>query len=379
MDISVNEPTLTTSFIAVFFYCIGISSNIGFLRNPLLFSLNVSGINKIKLLFLGLLLSLLCIDGDFFHMISVIQNYSFNGGYNYGEPVYGDIAYFVDRNYILFRIVVWGSAFSFFLLTAKRFDISIYQAGVYLFMAFSYIFCYARVSLGMALFYYGISFFLKPSNNKIIGYFFGTIMIYFSNMFHSSIVVLIAMSAIVFVPINKKILFVCLLLSPIILSLLQDLFLTIASNADEMENTGQASRISRYSQEENTGTIINFSNPGVAFHTLLMYCSFYIPLFNIIKTMFKTRLIKDPLWSSKICKLCIAIVYLSSIFIFMSIGSRVLFYRILFMSMFPICLLVLYLYNNGYFSKQEFRLCLYSGIAFNFVRIVYGFYGQLIK
>lgn len=331
----------------------------------------------ITFLFLGMFISCFCVDGDFFRLMPIIQNYDFTiGAYNYGEPVYGIIALLTHCNYLWFRIIVWGGAFLIFCLTARRFNIDVYKSSIYLYACFPVIFCYARVTLCMAIYFLGLSFFCKPLDKKYFGYIIGILLFYASTFFHNSSYVMLLMTIAIWAPINKKTLFLFVVLMPLIIRFAQNAFLDLASMSDSFENEGFADRINRSANSENVARGLDISNPGVFLHTLLQYVSFYVPLFYVAKTVlgndYSYAIGQEYI---KLFKVMIAFVLLSTIFLFFEQGSFVMYYRVLFMSMIPLCLLVVYLYNNGYMLLADYQKCLWSGVLFTSVRIIYCFYG----
>ena len=110
-----------------------------------------------------------CMHGDFFHMMERVHHeFSFvRNAYNVGEPIYVDIARLVDRNYFLFRIVVWGGAFWIFIRTVIRLNIQPTIAALILFTIYVSLFAYARVTLAMAVYFYGLSFLCVTYKHKI--------------------------------------------------------------------------------------------------------------------------------------------------------------------------------------------------------------------
>lgn len=107
---------------------------------------------------------------DWFSYQQMVWNYDFsNGATNYGEPVYGYIARFTERNYLLFRLIVWGGAFLCALQAFKRMRINVNMAAFMLIAAFLLRFNYARASLGMAIYFLGLSFLISPYRKKVNG------------------------------------------------------------------------------------------------------------------------------------------------------------------------------------------------------------------
>ena len=93
--------------------------------------------NKLNLwLFLFSLILIIVVSAnsssDWYHYQQLVKEYDTTlNARNYGEPVYGYIIQFVDKNYLLFRLAVWGTAFLFTFFAFKRFDVNV-NVAVYL-------------------------------------------------------------------------------------------------------------------------------------------------------------------------------------------------------------------------------------------------------
>ncbi len=338
--------------------------------------MHVSDINR-KIWFVILILFVACfsVDGDFFSFQKIVRYYTV-GGYNYGEKVYHIITLLVDQNYFIFRNIVWGGALCIYALAAWRFNIPVFKAILYVFLGFAVIFCYARVTLCMAICFFALSFFCVPIKlNRYVGYVIGALLFYCSTFFHSTSYIMIALSAIIFVPINKKTIALFLMFFPIILSIAQNTFLDIAAMGESIENEELANRLQRGASNINEDELLNINNPGVFLHTLLEYVSFYVPAFIVSKICLSSLRKKLPLHIYRLFKVMLAFIMASTVLFFFKTGSITYYYRVLFMSMLPLSMLIIYLYDNGLMTPKQFKLCLYSGISFNSIRILYGIYG----
>lgn len=377
LDFPYTEPNFytCTALMLMYFGCVIYNYRFALKDNSNL-SLTKDGTKKIQVIIIGLCLVCFCLDGDFFRLMEVIQNYNFTvGSYNYGEAVYGIIASFVNRSYLLFRLIVWGGAFLLFCLTANRYGIDVYKASVYLFATMPVTFCYARVTLCMAFVFCGLSYFCKPAKNKWLGYIMGLLLIWSSTYFHNSSYIMIVMSLAIFAPINKKTLLIFVLLAPIIVRYTQSIFLDLVSASDMLENEGLADRLNR-SVEASGGSLIDFSTPGVAFQKILQYSSFYVPIIIVSSVCLKKEFIPAiDKGIQRLFKVMFALLLLSTVFLLFEQASNTLYYRTLFMTMIPLVVIIQYLHCNMIMSSKQYKLCLASGILYNSIRIFYCFYG----
>ena len=159
-----------------------------------------------QVVLIGVFLVLYCIGGDFFHFYEVIKNYDFTPeAWNYGEPIYGKIAKLTGRNYLLTRIIVWGGAYVLYCKTAKNFGIPVYQAAVILFICYPLTFSYARVTMAMACYFYGLSTLLSLKHDiRGIKAIIAILFIALSNAFHNSAIILVLLTPFVFLQITLK-------------------------------------------------------------------------------------------------------------------------------------------------------------------------------
>ena len=337
----------------------------------------LSSKEKINIAIIGLFLCCFCIDGDFFRFMEVIHDYDFTlNAYNYGEAIYGYIAQITERNYFLFRIIVWGSAFVLFCISSKRFGINIYLSTLYLFATYPVIFSYARVTLCMSICFLAFSYICCPIRNKIISFFIALLLFFISTFFHTSSYIMLAMSLMAIIPLNKKSFIILLLCLPILIVLFQDIFLYIAQQDMFFSDEQLNERLIRNADSYNVIKGFDINTPGVFLQTILQYISFYIPIFYIIKvSLFSTsqELIDNGIF--KLIKIMTGFLLLSTIFFFFKSGSFVMFYRVLFMTMIPIVFVVCYMRQQNIMSESEYRKCLFSGIIYYYIRIFYCFYG----
>lgn len=122
---------------------------------------------------------------DWFHIYNFYP-YLQAGDDTHFEDVYVWIASNIASNYYIFRIIIWGLGQFFLYATFKRMAVCLHLQ-LYMFVVFGLIwFSYARVSLAMAMMFYGISVLYHPYKTKIISYLLGIGLIVASFFFHKS-------------------------------------------------------------------------------------------------------------------------------------------------------------------------------------------------
>ena len=151
-----------------------------------------------KMLFLLVCLFAVCsfYNGDYFHYEQVVRNVlPFSERFGL-EDFYGYLINFTHHNYLLFRIVVWGGALLLVVFIAKLYDASIYGVIYFLFALYMSTFDYSRASLGMAVYFMGLSVFTNKTN--VILKLLGLVVIVSSYFFHRSIAILIVLTVFIY-------------------------------------------------------------------------------------------------------------------------------------------------------------------------------------
>lgn len=320
--------------------------------------------SSVRLLSLLFLISVItfCLSGDYFTYQEIVKTYNPRIS-SYGEPIYHSIIGFVGKNYLLFRLVVWGGAEFLALLTFKRLNTNKFLSLFILYVLFIKTFFYARASLAMALYFYGLSFIIRPfivNGVKIVSKALGLSLVIFSFSFHSSIAICIIATCVIFIPLNKKtiisiiILFLLLFFSRnLLLNLLHTSLLKFGN--DHIQNKMAGYVIKEIASFNLLGTI----RVGID------YSRFYLPLLFILLCFWDKRnriRLLNYRWAENLLKVTIAIVVISAATILLNLPNNVLYYRILFCSMIPITILLSFLYSTKMLSRKRLKICLYLGI-----------------
>ena len=285
-----------------------------------------------------LLLLLLCLygvyAGDWIHYKEKLLYYIYYQETDL-EFVYSLILSIVGNNYLLFRLMVWGGALLtlcalFYRLPINRFRV----LGFYAIWGILF-FAYARVSLGLSIFFYGLSFWLYPVNrNKILGYTWGAICIISSCFFHKSIIELCLLLPFVFIPISKhKFVLYCIIglfFIEIVNYLTQyiDVLLLGIEGSDYFFKGASSLTVGE--------KIVNLSTRFPLF--LLLFYLTYTLLWN-------DQIKKLPIFVHRYFALIIYIVLVSLVFYFSNIESKVFYYRTLYMVFIPLSIILSEVYN----------------------------------
>ena len=123
---------------------------------------------------------------DFFRYEDIFNTYKISHELGHVEDAY-DTIYNLSPNYSVFRLLLWGGAFTVLLVAFHRIKLKT-NVFLFLFVAFYLLrFSYARVSLGVAIMFLGYSFFVNPlKRNTLLSYIIGIAILAFSVGFHKS-------------------------------------------------------------------------------------------------------------------------------------------------------------------------------------------------
>ncbi len=373
-DFPVSQETIGTNFFSLILYFIYLS--IYYKKGIVNCGRNITPSPNIAVIIsTALFIIINTISGDFFHFMEVVHNYNFMpGASNYGENIYGHIARLVNRNYLLFRTICWGGAFLLFCFTANRMKVPISYAAIFLFIVYNISFSYARASVAMSVYFAGVSFLCVPLKSyKIVGYVIGIILIVLSPQFHTSAYIMVFATLVLFLPIRKWSIALLIITTPLILNSLSYLLDSLVLlDFDEAVTY----KIGRYTEDDmgfREGFAVRFINP-------IGYASLYIPIVILTLVLFKNKMYKKI--STEIFmmyKLAFFLVFLALSFFLLGEQYHVFFYRVIYMSMIPISIIVPKLRLDGLLSNRMFMLSIIIGILYNGLKLAYSLYAYMIS
>lgn len=308
------------------------------------------------MVFALLLIVSACIDTDWFHYREMVHSYDFTvGASNYGEPVYGYIVGLVGQNYLLFRLTVWGLAFWLTCIAFRRFGVNVNLAVFFLIAVFLIKFNYARATLGMASFYVGLSYLIKPKKGHIVLSLICAVLFFWCAFeFHHSMLILVILAPIVVIlPMDKPfVLIFVLLLLPFLASLFNDSLLLVDLFDNEYLSSRFNKGLDRDSLQANVfGVIQSVINYGV----------FVVPIIlNTIVLSKNHRVVSSTM--IKLYRFTIGVVVLAVSFLFMGLESRLFLYRILYMSIIPLTIISTGFYENRLMNRNQYRIIIWWGV-----------------
>lgn len=324
---------------------------------------------NLGLSFLSLVLILIVApnnNSDWFSYQEEVWTFSFNSYQQHLEPVYSYIIAFVSRNYMLFRIVVWGGAFVLTRWSFNRFGLNQNVAVFFIITVFLLTFNYARATMGMACYTIGLSFILKPlKKSKTLSYLLALAFLFGAYSFHHSILILVLMTIAVFTPIDRPIVTIIALISlPALGAFIYGHF----DIADTLGSEDVSEKLRIYEEMERESW-----NLFGMIRYFIQYGAFYFPAIVNYILVIKNRDVLDKSYSN-ISKIVVATIIASSAFLFMGFENLIFTYRILFMTMIPTSILTVYLYQSKYMTRKFYMSILIWGIMGTLFPLLYGMY-----
>lgn len=292
------------------------------------------------------------IDGDFWY--SLLE---FNGHGNmykeHMEPFYVWLKEFLAYNYLFWRFIVWGLAGIFVILIYKSYKIHPALATVsFLTFGLLHSFYYMRNALGFGILYYAVASYLSNQNQSFSKRLFGLLFVSgISYFFHRSMPLYIFLSFIVlFVPINKKIVFSLAILFPFLYGIISYLAIFIMSMGLWQDDGG-----SYYLEQANTFTANWKGVVSLCIEYLpFVYITYYYIKFDILSTD------KDAYARKVFFLLYFFLFYIS--FLFTGQGANDLAMRLGDSAMYPFAIFIA-LYFKKYAPNRQ---CVYFSLLVAF-------------
>lgn len=307
-------------------------------------------------------------DGDFSHYQMMVKNYNGLGSTGL-ENVYEYVIGLTNQNYLLFRIIFFGGMVLLLLRLFKNYNLDKYSSLYFLFAVYISTLSYSRASIGMAVFFLGLSLFFSD-NKRIINIVFGAILIGVSYYFHRSCIVLIPMALLGFVPINKRTLPIILVAVFASFALLKGLAADVINEIAASDNEELALKAELYM----SGSSGQFSGNIIAwFMHIWSYGVFYVLFFvDAYYIIYNRSLIKRSI--KGLFNVTFGILLFAILMNLFDMTSAALYYRYLFMLMIPTTIMTTYLYQNGLLPLKRFKFLFWFGCIPTIENILYHVY-----
>lgn len=319
-------------------------------------------------------------SGDFYHYIEWVEdaNVQWNiNEFSHIEVAYQYISSFVNGSYFPFRFIVWGGEIFLISMIARRFKMSVKLTLYLILLLFPILYSYARASLAMAVYFYGLSYILKPFYNRLFSYIVGVLIITICPIFHRSMYVLIVITPIAILPLfyslrsKWKLLFYIL---GIIISVYA--FSRVLLYLDLVDIIGDETlqaKLTKYSEKE-------VIEKGLAskLKTLLEKFFHWGSVYLFFKYCLKNIQEKNSI-IEKLFVFSITILFIGSTLGFCGEAFHTLSYRISAMFFIPFTLMIAYSYQYSLISKKTVkRICLLA-ILYSIYSLIYSVYLSIVK
>lgn len=293
------------------------------------------------------------------------------------EPLYVWIGSFVDGNYTLFRLCIWGVSYILFLKTLQNLDIKSRQAIALFIVYFLLIFSYARVSLGMASLFYGVSLLINNGKWRVHKMCIGFAMILLAYHAHKSMFVAIALFPLIFLRLNKYtlLLFAVSFIAAAMLiggDIISDMLSTNTVN-DEYGEFIQESATNYFTSNSNNKGIASQLISFIQIISLalpVVFCYANAATSKYVSTNFTLRCFVN--YSTLLVLIGISLGLVLSF-------SSPISYRLMFMAYIPNIIVISTLYKNQVLSQSAYNKFFLLFALFSVLRISYTLYNQLVS
>lgn len=353
---------------------------------------NVVGINtqdsykgRTILLSCGLLLFALTsfIGDDFFHYhdnMVAYKNQTFADQEAGLEAFYQRLIYYIDGDYFLFRLIVWGGSLALIILAARKFGASIYRTLFVILAGFIVTYSYARATLAMSVFSMGVVMICVAVENrrKFLPIVIASIVIACSTFFHRSMYPMLAIALLWLLLPRKRVLskyslwlfpVVVFIFSIVLKAAFEDML--VIANAVEDE-TGTLDKVEIYSEQERVD-----SNAMGFVRLTLQYLIFYLPMLFISNSLRSDKVLQNidnkMIW---LYQMTFIIFAFATSFLLLDIDSSVLFYRYLYMAFIPLSILIAYMKDVGALKAKQYLWIVAIFVAGNIFQMLADVYAK---
>lgn len=294
-------------------------------------------------------------EGDFWKYKDMVEathtlfDVTFSNGM---EMQYYYLAYLLDGNYYLWRLVLFSIQFlglSWFLNKAK---LNTYPI-ILCFISFCLVSSiYGRSFWGAVFYFMGVYLLLEKKNPLFL------IAIALSYVSHTQNIVLFAMLPLAFIDIKKWHILLFILLFGTLASLLSDTFTSILDTGGIEGADYMNDRMESYRDSE----LGAFGNSiGEYIITVLRY----VPMALVFITWFGLIFLKRDVYLSyykpyrRVLNISIGLLLASVVVLFASLGGGTFFYRILGMVSFPLIILIPYMVETKTIKRKTFNMYIF--------------------
>lgn len=325
----------------------------------------VPDVSKWFILFFALFVVFYCVNPDYFRYREWM--YRFDPSLWEKEKFYAYLVLFcrslpLGYSFELFRLIVWGGAILIAYYTFRQYR-GILLPGLallFLFIFYAGTFSYARASLAMAVYFFGVSLLLQSRSG--LWKYVGIGIALSSVVFHREMLVAVAVLPALLIPFEKK----KILILSVILIIVGGIVLMLAGSVfDLMESIFDSDDMSAKIDQLNEKEQRTFR-----LSTFISYLCYFYPLFLITQQFWKEKV---PMCIAKIYRITFAIVMVSVMFMIVDGPRSVYTYRILFIAMIPMALMMSHFYYHGSIKRKQLLVLFVLALLSNSTRFINSF------
>lgn len=308
------------------------------------------------------------INTDYFHYYETINKLDYYHLERVSlEKYYTWILPYINFNYIIFRLFVWGPAFLLFIITIKRFNLPILTCLFFFSVCYLDYFAYSRASLAMTIYFFAISFICRPFFNKWLSLLISVAIISQIMLFHKSAILMVIASSFLLIPINKKTIIASVFVFPIIVMIASSFFNDIVGTTFFDEDIINSKLESYANTVDVRGLAKNILQP-------VKFSSFYITFAVVTKAFFFNKNIVVKKEWELLYKVTYGLMIIATSFLFLDLKTLVFFYRALFMVYIPLSILITIAVTERIIARKTFLIVLTFGFISHFVPMLYALY-----
>ena len=325
------------------------------------------------------------VDEDFFHYYEFMTE--FNNSVIDREDVRVEIFYqylisFINGNYALFRLAVWGGAALITVWSARIFGANSYNVLFVILAGYIIVFSYARATLAVAVLLLGVTMLCcacdQNRKSKVLQIILGLAIAVCSIYFHRSILPVVAVTLGWWIlPFKRQLSKRSLLLFVVLVAFFALVIkwgfeeLAMVANSWHDDETGTLDKMEHYRTLEGERSNIN----GYI-SLIIKYSTFYIPFFLIAFALRQPEVQERVDNHTTMLHLFVVImIAFATSFLFIGSDSEVLFYRYLYMAFIPLAMLISYMKDAGTLKLRHYLLivaCLILNTLWQLFAAVYG-------
>ena len=314
---------------------------------------------------------------DWFHYLDAFPSLK-AGWKGHMEEIYVWIAQNLSPNYIVFRLVIWGSAFSLYLRTIKLLSISKDLALFFFGTIYIIWFSYARVSLAMVLVFYGFALLNSSNGEKFATRMLALSAIAVSFFFHKTALFAIGVAIIagLMKKYPKKAVWMMMLSFPLVVILAKtqlSSFVMIDFDSADGDMSSYMMAGQNY-MEKNRGV----SGIGALIQAILERFPYYGIAYISYRCLRSKGVHIIPNDVKAFMLLQLVIVVVSSVFAFdLGINTRTLYVRFLRFAAIPTTIVMAYLYEHQLHKILTKRVIVLATCGTGYA-MLYSFYNSLM-